>query len=385
MSAVLFYARKDAEKNRKTFIFIIIAIAISTANIIILNGFMDGVTNDFVERTMETSSGHVNIYPNEKDIYIEGLGIKEQKLDSIDGVAAYSPRITAGGALSYKEKSRSVRILALDPSKENRVTILLSKIDSGDTLAANDRDGTLVSYRLADELKIKPGDEVTVVFEKGKTRVFITRGILHTGMAMDANTVIINFDIAAEQFNLSNKASVIFVKLSDEALSGQYKTRISEELEMQKVKEWKQEVESIISSTETFKGIFAIINAVGLFTGAVSVGVILYINILHKRRQIGILKAMGMKDLQVLSVYILEAVFLGAIGILVGDALGYAGTKYLEAHPFPEPVLGSMAPRFYMYLLYDASFVTMLTVLFAAVYPAFIAGRMNIIKAIWGD
>ncbi len=385
MSAVFFYARKDVETNKKTFIFIIIAIAISTANIIILNGFLEGVSNDFLEKTMETSSGHVNIYPNEKDIYIEGLGIKEQKLDSIDGVVAYSPRITAGGALSYKEKSRSVRILALDPSKENRVTILLSKTDSGETLAANDRDGILVSYRLADELKIKPGDEATILFEKGKTRVFKTRGILRTGMAMDANTVIINFDGAAEELNLNNKASVIFVKLSDEALSGQYKTKISEELEMQKVKEWKQEVESVVSSTETFKEIFAIINAVGLFTGAVSVGVILYINILHKRRQIGILKAMGMKDLQVLSVYILEAVFLGAVGILIGDALGYAGTKYLEANPFPEPVLGSMAPRFYMYLLYDASLVTMLTVLFAAVYPAFIAGRMNIIKAIWGD
>jgi putative ABC transport system permease protein len=385
MSAVFFYARKDVETNRKTFIFIIIAIAISTANIIIMNGFMDGVSNDFLEKTMETSSGHVNIYPNEKDIYIEGLGIKEQKLDSIDRVVAYSPRITAGGALSYKEKSRSVRILALDPSKENKVTILLSKIDSGETLAANDRDGILISYRLADELKIKPGDEATIVFEKGKTRVFTTRGILRTGMAMDANTVIINFDSAAEELNLNNKASVIFVKLSDEALSGQYKNKISEKLEMQKVKEWKQEVESVVSSTETFKEIFAIINAVGLFTGAMSVGVILYINILHKRRQIGILKAIGMKDLQVLSVYILEAVFLGVIGILIGDALGYAGTKYLEAHPFPDPMLGSMAPRFYMYLLYDASLVTMLTVLFAAVYPAFIAGRMNIIKAIWGD
>ncbi len=385
MSAVFFYARKDAEKNRKTFIFIIIAIAISTANIIILNGFMDGVTDDFLERTMETSSGHINIYPNEQDIYIEGLGIKEQKLEGLDGVVAYSPRIMLNGALSYKEKSKSIKILALEPSKENRVTILLSKIDSGEPLKTNDRDGILISYRLADELKTKLGDEATIVFEKGKTRVFTIRGILRTGMAMDANTVIINFDGAAEQLNLHNKASVILVKLSDETLSGQYGNKISEELEMQKVKEWKQEVESVLSSLETFKEIFAIINAVGLFTGAVSVGVILYINILHKRRQIGILKAIGMKDMQVLSVYILEAIFLGIIGILIGDALGYAGTKYLEAHPFPEPMLGSIAPRFYTYLLYDASLVTMLTVIFAAVYPAFIAGRMNIVKAIWGD
>lgn len=385
MSAVFFYAKKDAERNRKTFIFIVIAIAISTANIIIMNGFMYGVTDDFMERTMESSSGHVNVYPDEMDAYIEGLGIKEQKLEGMDGVAAQSPRITAGGAISYREKSRSIRIIALDPSKENRVTILLSKIDLGETLAANDRNGILISYRLADELKIKPGDEVTVFFEKGRSKVFTAKGILRTSMAMDLNTVIMNFDSAAEVLNLSNKASVIFVRISDGDLSGQYKMKISRELGMQKIKEWKQEVESVFSSVETFKEIFALINAIGLFTAAVSVGVILYINILHKQRQIGILKAIGMKDVQILSVYIIEAVFLGAIGIMVGDVLGYAATVYLEAHPFPEPVLGSMAPRFYMYVLYDASAITMLTVLFAALYPAFIAGRMNVIKAIWGD
>ncbi|MCX9010487.1 MAG: ABC transporter permease [Candidatus Methanoperedens sp.] len=385
MSALLFYAKKDAEKNRKTFIFIIIAIAVSTANIIIINGFIDGITDDFIERTMETSSGHINIYPNEQDKYIEGLGIKEQKLEILEGVVAYSPRITAGGALSYKEISKSVKILALDPSKEKRVTILLSKIDSGETLGANDKNGVLISYRLAEDLKVKFGDEVTIVFEKGNAKVFKIKGILRTGMAMDANTVIMNFVEAEEQLDLHNKASVILVKLSDEALSGEYKSKISRELGLQKVKEWRQEVESLWSSVETFKKIGATINAIGLFTGAVSVGVILYINILHKRRQIGILKAIGMKDLQILLIYILEAIFLGVVGILIGDTLGYTGTKYLEAHPLPEPVLGYIAPRFYMYLLYDASLITMLTVILAAAYPALVAGRMNIIKAIWGD
>lgn len=385
MSAVLFYARKDAEKNRKTFIFIIVAIAVSTANIIIINGFIDGITDDFIEKTMETSSGHINIYPNEQDKYIEGLGIKEQKLETIDGVVAYSPRIIAGGALSYKEKSKSVKIIALDPSKEDRVTILLSKIDSGENIKAGDRNGVLISYRLAEDLKAKFGDEVTIVFEDGNAKVFKINGILRTGMAMDANTVIMNFEDAAEQLNLHNKASVILVKLSDEVLSGEYKSKISQELGIQKVKEWRQEIESIWSSIETFKKIGSAINAIGLFTGAVSVGVILYINILHKRRQIGILKAIGMKDSLILWVYILEAVFIGIIGILIGDILGYAGTKYLEAHPFPEPVLGYIAPRFYMYIVYDASLVTMLAVILTAIYPALVAGRMNIVKAIWGD
>ncbi|MFZ3168090.1 MAG: ABC transporter permease [Candidatus Methanoperedens sp.] len=385
MSGVIFYAKKDVGKNRKTFIFIIIAIALSTANIIIINGFIDGITNDILRKTMETSTGHINIYPNEGDRYIEGLGIKEKKLEGLESVVAYSPRITAGGALSYQEKSKSIRVLALDPSKENGVTILLSKIQAGQTLENYGRNGILISYRLSDELNAKVGDDVTVVFEKGNSKVFRIKGILRTGMAMDINTVIVNFDDVTDQLNLSNKASVILVKLSDETLSGEYKNKVAQELGIQKVKEWKQEVESISSSVETFKEIGATINAVGLFAAAVSVGVILYINIMHRRRQIGIMKAIGMIGSQILSVYILEAIFLGAIGILIGDALGYAGIKYLEAHPFFDPTLGAISPKFYMYLLYDASLVTMLTVILAAIYPALMAGRLNIIKAIWGS
>lgn len=383
MSAVLFYARKDSEKNKRMFVFIIIAIALSTANIIIINGFMDGITDDFVEKTMETSSGHLNIYPDEQNRYIEGLGVKEQKLDTFDNVIAYSPRINAGGALSYKDKSKSIRILAVDPIKENRVTNILGKIDSGETLDVNDRNGVLISYRLADELKARVGDETVLVFEKGNTKVFRIKGIFRSGMALDTNTVILDFESAAEQLNLSNKASVILVRLSDIALTGQYKDTISRELGAIKVKEWKQEVESILSSTATFKEISSAINAIGLFASAVSVGVILYINILHRRRQIGIMKAVGMKDFQILSVYIIEAMIMGTIGIIAGDMLGYLGTKYLEAHPFSDPILGSLSPRFYTYILYDASLVTMATVILASTYPALMAGRMNIIKAIW--
>jgi ABC-type lipoprotein release transport system permease subunit len=77
VSAVSFFARKEIEKNKRTFIFIAIAIAISTANIVIINGSIDGVFNDLIERTLKISSGDVNIYPNEQDKYIDGLGIKE--------------------------------------------------------------------------------------------------------------------------------------------------------------------------------------------------------------------------------------------------------------------------------------------------------------------
>jgi putative ABC transport system permease protein len=381
MSAILFYAMKELKKNKKAFAFIIIAIALSTANIIVLTGLLDGVNENLVERAIETSSAHLSIYPNDMDRYIEGLGIKEKKMDGLSQIVGYSPRINAGGAISYKDKSKSIKIMALDPSKENKVTTILTKIDSGATL--EDKNDILVSYRVANDLKIKVGDQASILFENGNTAVFKIKGILRTGTAMDLNTVVMNFEDAQEQLGLNNKASIIMIKLLDKNLATAYKTRVSQELGVQKVKEWKQEVESIISTSETFRGIANTINAVGLFASAISVGVILYITVLHKRRQIGILKAIGLKDSQVLSIYVVQATLIGTIGVALGDVIGYAGTKFLEAHPFADPVVGNMAPRFYPYLIYNASLITLLVVILASLYPAIIAARMNIIKAIW--
>lgn len=385
MSAVLFYARKDIEANKKTFLVIILAISMVNANIIVLNGTMDGMVDGFVDKTMETSSGHVNIYPDVNERYIEGLGIKEQKFKKIEGILANSPRLTAGGSLSYKENSKSIKIMALDPLKENRVTSILSKLDSGETLMPDDRTGILVSYRLADELKTKVGNDVNLLFEKGNIKAYRIRGIIRTGMELDKNTVIMNFEEASEQLGINNKASIILVKLQDKELAEYYRDKISKELEVSKIKDWKQEIEAFVSSMDTFKEIVATINIIGLFAAAVLVGIMLYINIKNKKRQIGIMKAIGLKDSQVFSIYLFEAIFLGIMGILIGSVIGYFGTKYLEAHPFIDPVIGPMGPRFQMYLLYDSSIVVILTVVFAVMYPAILAGRINIIKAIWGE
>lgn len=91
MQSVFFYAHKDIMKNKNVFLFITIAIAFATANIIIINGFMDGFSNDLVDSAIESSTGHLNIYPKEGDRFIDGLGIKEKKLSSINGIIAYSP------------------------------------------------------------------------------------------------------------------------------------------------------------------------------------------------------------------------------------------------------------------------------------------------------
>jgi putative ABC transport system permease protein len=384
LGTAFFYARKDTLKNIRVFALIIIAVAFATANIIIINGFMDGFSNTLTDITLDITSGHVNIYPKEKDRYIEGLGIKERKLDGTESVVAYSPRLYSSGMLSYKGKTKTIKIVALDPEKEQGVTRILGKIVEGGGLERENE--ILISYRLAEDLGAKAGGEATIVFENGRSKTYKIKGITRTGsLDLDTNGVIMYMGEANRVLGLSGKASIVMLRLSNRELAEEYRDKLKTELEVTKVKVWREEIEAIAGSMNTIKKIADTIIAVGLFAAAVSVGVIIYVNVIHRRRQIGIMKAIGMKSSLIFAVFLMEALFLAGIGVAAGDVIGYLGTKYLEGRPFYCAILKEyISAKFYTYLLYDASLVSSSVVVLAGIYPALIASRTNIIKAIWG-
>ncbi len=385
--SVLFYSKKDIFKNRKIFIFITLAIIFATANIIFVNGLMDGMVSYDIDNTVESSIGHLNIYPKEDERFIDGLGIKEERLKELKEVEAFSPRLSASGTLSNKELSFPVVILGLDPEKEGRVTRLLEKLESGASLNSNDLNAILVSSRLAEDLKLSAGDEATLAFETGNTREYRVKGIVRTGnLDFDSTTVIMPLGEANRQLGIDNKASVILIKLRNKEAADAYKPVLMQELDVSNVKTWKEEIEFLLRFSEAWRSFAKVISAVGLIAAAVSVGIIIYINVIHKKRQIGIMKALGAKDSFVFKIFIMEAALFGVIGVGIGDVLGYLAIKYTEAHPFYDAVMQAwISARFDYYLLYNATLVSFAVTILSGVYPAIKASRVDIIKAIWGE
>ncbi|CAG1009788.1 MAG: ABC transporter permease [Candidatus Methanoperedens sp.] len=384
--SALFYSKKDIFKNKKIFLFITVAIMFATANIIIINGFMDGMIKDLADNTVESSLGHLNIYPDPDERFIDGLGIKEEALNSLKEVEAYSPRVSASGVLSFKELSASATILALDPDKERRVTTLLDKLDRGTAINSNDGNAIMVSYRLAEDLKLDTGDEVTLTFENGNTKEYKIKGIIRTGIQeFDSSTVVITLIEARRQLYIENRASAVLVRLSNKEIAEDYKSILMQNLSIENVKTWKEELEYLMSFTEAYKSFSNIISVVGLLVASISVGIIVYVNVIHKKRQIGIMKAIGAKDSFIFTVFIMEALLFGLIGVPAGDILGYLAIKHMEANPFYDAIMMTwISARFGYYLLYNATAVSFAATLLAGIYPAIKASRIDIIKAIWG-
>lgn len=385
LHAAFFYARRDIIKDKKVFFFITAAIIFATANIIIVNGFMDGIADDLIDNSIETSVGHLNVYPKDDDRFIEGIGFKEQKLASMEDVVAFSSRLYSGGTLSFREVTTTVNIIAIDVENERNITKLLEKLEKGSTLEANDRD-ILISYRLAEDVKADTGDHVTLVFENGASRMYKIKGIAHTGVyELDVDTVFMSKTELNQHLGSGDKASVILVKLTDKDMAEAKKQVLMDELGISKVKTWVEEIEHIVKSMGAWSEFSNMVISVGLIASAISVGVIIFINVVHKQRQIGIMKAIGASNSFVFIVFIIEAGLFATLGVAGGDVLGYYATRYFETHPFWEPITRTwFRARFYPYLLYNASIVSFSITIIAGIYPALKARKLNIIKAIWG-
>ncbi len=90
---------------------------------------------------------------------------------------------------------------------------------------------------------------------------------------------------------------------------------------------------------ESFTSINILMTFVGILIAAVTVFIVIYVDIVNKRKQIGILRAIGIKPYIIVSSYVILSAVYSVIGVLIGSAVFYfILVPYFNAHPFSLPI-----------------------------------------------
>ena len=126
------------------------------------------------------------------------------------------------------------------------------------------------------------------------------------------------------------------------------------------------------------------VGIIGLTVAAITIFIMIYINVVNKRRQIGILKAIGIKQNIIILSYIFQAMFYSVLGVIIGLFLIFSLIgPYFIRNPIKLP-MGDVG----LALENNAVILGIVSLILAAVIagliPSWNAARENILKAIWG-
>ncbi|HUK93071.1 MAG TPA: ABC transporter permease [Methanomicrobiales archaeon] len=353
LKVALFLAwRSLVRGNRTSTVMTVIIIALCFTNMIFLPGLFNGIGQSITGQLVDYEVGNVLVSPRAGDQYITDLDAVLSLINSLPGVERATPHYTKGATLKFRDRILSVGVRAISPSDEKYVSPLYTKMTSGTYLGDGDTGEVIIgqtvagdaSVRQEDEFQpslggVRVGDPITIEYGNGYTKDYRVKGIYFTGWSQADSTVYTTMtDMELVEGQALDRADYITVK----AKPGYSEKYIKDELQSYGVSQDVQTTSDLLA-----KGMgralqsFAIINLVSLIVSIVITTVVLFIVItiktINSRKQIGILKAIGVQKEVIMHSYGLQVIILALFGIVIGITITSLLGLYMFLHPIVTP------------------------------------------------
>ncbi len=400
----MFIAYKSVTRGNKSMLALMVFIlSLSFINMLFISGVLTGLWNSEVDLAINLITAHVEVTPQQKPTLKEFIPNEAQlqaQISTIPGVIATTRRYQLAGSLSFdKDKSGQMKsvsgaIIGIDPSRDQKVFTVNDLMLAGSPLTDNDTDQIVLSSALAggygtpstnDLGGVKVGDKVQITYANGVMRTYTVKGIYN-----DIIGIFETFITAKEAesvLSVANSASQILVKVNtSRSTLASYEDRIRTLAPNLTVKNYTDLLGSIVSFERALNIISDIVSAISIAVAAVTIFVLIYVNALNKRRQIGIMKAIGIKQRIIVNAYIIQSLFYTACGLLIGGLAVFTVLRpLLIAHPIPIIVGLLNLTLAYTPLGVGLGILAFIVAGYlAGRIPAHLVAKENILTAIWG-
>ena len=381
--------------------FISIAgITIGVAALVIVLSVFNGFSSLVVDYLMNLDP-HVRItaISNEGEKNILQLN---DILNTQNEIKSFSPFIE-GKVLAYsKGITQVVNLKGIDKRSTDNVYLLgKNLVDGNDSNFTKNASGVFVGLQLADKLLVMSKDSLVLIspsnIEQAITqlslptskKVFVDGIFSSKNNEYDDGYIFCSLKDAQYLFGYKNTYQGIDIKLDDISHAEKVKRALQSRIDLDnfKIETWydfHQELYSVMQVERwTAYIILSLIIAVATFNilGSLSMSVI------EKKRDIGILRSMGVNENSILKIFMFEGLLIGLIGTLIGVVIGYL-VCYIQIHYNIYPLDPSqykidslpMEVRFSDFFFISGA--SMLLSFLASLFPAKRAAKVNPINAI---
>lgn len=332
-------AWKNLSRYRKRTIITASAIAFGLAAYIFLDGWLKGAETESERNLALYETGSARVVTREYWQDRQRLPLASAIEDPAAvlaalraaGVAA-APRTVFAGEAVVEQGSMPVRVIAIDPARDEEVFALGDTLGEGRPLEAGG-PGALLGRWLADDLGLAVGDPLTVTAR--------TRSGFHQALdlevvgiidcpnpAVNKGTLFMALDTADLLMEMDGSVTEIDLRYGDyraaEAVTAAVVLPALAPLPGLHVATWRDLSADYLGISSAKKGGSTIILVLVFIIAAVGVSNTMLMTISERVRELGMMRALGMRDREIRRVFLLEAAGIGVVGSVAGVAVGAA-------------------------------------------------------------
>lgn len=330
-------------ENRGQTLLITLGIAVGVAVLVFLNVLIDGLQDNLIDQTVgrsphivltredQSAAGAANLLGNAPVIFFDTYQAQQKNIDQwplLVKALARDPAITAvvpvaqgPGFVSRGNQDQPVVIRGMDLEAADRIYHIRPRLleGSGDVSAGT----VLIGVDLAGDLNINSGDVVLTVLPGGRTESFLVGGIFDLGVQnLNKTWLVMSLEQAASLLGIENYITTIELQVGEVFMAADVAAGWNARLPGYRLESWQETNTQLLSALQSQSSSSFTIQFFVLLAVTLAVASVLAINAVQKSRQIGILKAIGIRTTSVARVFLLQGAILGLAGSVLGCAMG---------------------------------------------------------------
>lgn len=377
--------------------------------------YLDSMIGGMVEMSYRTiidyEAGHLQVvkaeyWEEEEKLPLDNLFVPEQRIkeviQQVGSGAAFSPELSFQAQLYNGTDQLPVLGKGIIPEAFSTVFALENQFVEGSMVTCGQYQAVL-GKRLADLLQLQTGDYITLqVKDKNKTFNTIDAeivGLVHTSNPnVNQNIVYLPLDLVQQALNVGDQVSKVIVRLENKNQAVKVAGKLAAELQRGgaelMVYPW-TELEAVsFADAQYVENQIILVLILGIAAIAIINTVILAA--LERMEEIGMMKAMGLQNKEIIYTFVLESTGIGILGGLIGALLGVIGVGTLvrfgidfdawagmEMASFGLPVIGKTYgvwnPEAFLKVFVFGVLISFL----ASILPAYWAADKDPVKAIY--
>ncbi len=366
-------------------------------SLLFLPSLIQGAINRVNSQLIDTVTSNIVITPEGKGSSISDASGYLAQIRGTSGVAAATAVFRAGTQVSNRTATGSWPVNAIDPGSFGEVFTTPGNLIEGHLLSPGSNQVLLGigvagagrkqvrGYR-ASLQTVHAGDKVTITLVNGRGVTLTVAGIYDNQFPQsDGNAYITQTEAAKLLPASANRATAVYVRTGGGTSENLAVSRLARLRGGMKFLTSADLGTTVGDQVATFQLISNILKAISLLMAAVTIFTITYIDLVNKRRQIGIERAIGIRSSPIVLSYVLKAWAYALAGVGTGFVLfRYAITPVVRSHPFHFPNGPVTLATTWHEMSLDLVVLIAVASL-AALAPALRSVQMRILDAIWGS